>query len=202
MQGLRFPQRLLIFLLRGLLILPKLVKNGCYRLSSLWFWWEATQAWWTFETSCEHFTFMFAWVAAQIDPESTAGHANVMQSATIHLAITRTVCIICEMIIFCQTSCNYVTIQFYARRSNGCFTFCFLLGAMRWLSCKSTAKWSPSPDLTWTNETLPASQNKMLPFRSIRKQLQTKGLSDSISSNIWLRFWVLTVCFSEWSLLQ
>ena len=37
---------------------------------------------------------------------------------------------------------------------------------------------------------------------SIRRQLQTKGLSDSISSNIWLRFWVLTVCFWEWILLQ
>ena len=118
----------------------KVCQNGFYRLASLWFWRDATQTWWTFETSWKYCTFMFAWVAAQIDPESTAGHANVKQSATIHLAITRTVCIICEMIIFCQTSCNYVTIQFYARRSNGCFTFCFLLGAMRWLSCKSTAK--------------------------------------------------------------
>ena len=62
------------------------------------------------------------------------------------------------------------------------------------------SKRSPSPDLTWTNETFSASQYKMLPFMSIRRQLQTKGLSDSISSNIWLRFWVLTVCF--WDLLQ
>ena len=38
-------------------------------------------------------------------------------------------------------------------------------------------KRSPSPDLTWTNETFPASQYKMLPFRSIRRRLQTKGLS-------------------------
>ena len=53
-------------------ILPKLVKNGCYRLSS---WWDATQTWWTFEASWKYFPFMFAWVAAQIDPESTAGHA-------------------------------------------------------------------------------------------------------------------------------
>ena len=62
------------------------------------------------------------------------------------------------------------------------------------------SKRSPSPDLTWTNETFSASQYKMLPFMSIRRQLQTKGFSDSISSNIWLRFWVLTVCF--WDLLQ
>ena len=62
------------------------------------------------------------------------------------------------------------------------------------------SKRSPSPDLTWTNETFSASQYKMLPFMSVRRQLQTKGFSDSISSNIRLRFWVLTVCF--WDLLQ
>ena len=56
-------------------------------------------------------------------------------------------------------------------------------------------KRSPSPDLTWNQRnisSLPVWDVAMLPFRSIRKQLQTKGLSASISSNIWLRFWFLT----------
>ena len=53
----------------------KVCQKSCYRLVSLWFWWAATQAWWTFETSWKYCTFMFAVGAAQIDPESTAGHA-------------------------------------------------------------------------------------------------------------------------------
>ena len=53
----------------------KVCQNGCYRLASLWFWWAATSAWWTFKTSWKYFTFMFALGAGQIDPESTAGHA-------------------------------------------------------------------------------------------------------------------------------
>ena len=66
----------------------------------------------------------------------------VMQSAIIHLAITRPVCIIrenCHMIILCWPYLH-ATIELYTCRSTGCFTFCFLIGAMRWLSCKSAAK--------------------------------------------------------------
>ena len=147
---------------------------------------------------------MFAWVAAQIDPESTAGHANVMQSATIHLAITRTACTMCEnchMIISCWPYLHATIYNFTrvdppgASPSVSCLVPCVGFLASRQLS--------PTPDLTWTNEAFPASHNNMLPFRSIRMQLQTKGLSGSISSNIWLRFWVLTVLFFwNWSLLQ
>ena len=126
-----------------------------------------------------------------------------MQSAIIRLAITRTVCTICE-------NCPVITLcwpYLYATIYN--CTRVDPPGAsppVSWLvpcvGCLASRQLIPSPDLTWTNEAFPASQNKMLRFRSIRRQLQTKGLSGSISSNIWLRFWVLTVFFWEWSLLQ
>ena len=76
--------------------------------------------------------------------ELTQSQLLVMQSAIIHLAvlaITRTVCIICDnchMIILCWP-CLHVTI-YNTCRSTGCFTVYFLLGAMCWLSCKSAAK--------------------------------------------------------------
>ena len=72
----------------------------------------------------------------------TQSQLLVMQSAIIRLAITRTACTICEnchMIILCWPYLH-VTIELYTCRSTGCFTFCFLIGEMRWLSCKSTAK--------------------------------------------------------------
>ena len=43
-----------------------------------------------------------------------------------------------DHLVLAILTCNYI--QLYTRRSTGCFTFCFLLGAMRWLSCKSAAK--------------------------------------------------------------
>ena len=72
----------------------------------------------------------------------TQSQLLVMQSAIVHLAITRTACTICEnchMIILCWPYLH-VTIELYTCRSTGCFTFCFLIGEMRWLSCKWTAK--------------------------------------------------------------
>ena len=127
-----------------------------------------------------------------------------MGSSTNWLAITRTVCIICEnchMIISCWPYLHATIYNFTrvdppgASPSVSCLVPCVGFLASRQLS--------PTPDLTWTNEAFPASHNNMLPFRSIRMQLQTKGLSGSISSNIWLRFWVLTVLFFwKWSLLQ
>ena len=116
----------------------------------------------------------------------------VMQSAIIHLAITRPVCIIrenCHMIILCWPYLH-ATIELYTCRSTGCFTFCFLIGAMRWLSCKSAAKEVSRFDLEQRNiSSLPKSD---VAIQVTRRQFQTKGLSGSISSNIWLRFWVLT----------
>ena len=166
----------LCILLRGLLILPKLVKNGCYRLSSLWFWWEATQAWWTFETSWEYFPFMFAWVAVQIDPESTAGHANVRQSATIRLAITRTACTICEncrIIILCWPYLHATIYNCTRVNPPGASPpVSWLVPCVGFLASRQL---SPSPDLTWTNEAFPASQNKMLPFRWLEGSFKLKA---------------------------
>ena len=43
-----------------------------------------------------------------------------------------------DHLVLAILTCNYV--QLYTCRSTGCFTSCFLIGAMRWLSCKSAAK--------------------------------------------------------------
>ena len=68
----------------------------------------------------------------------TRSQLLVRQSAIIHLAITRTVCIICEnchMIILCWPY-SHATIHNCTRVDPPGF----LIGAMRWLSCKSAAK--------------------------------------------------------------
>ena len=133
----------------------------------------------------------------------TRSQLLVMRSAIIHLAITRPACTICEnchMITLCWP---YLHATIYNRTRvdpPGASPPVSWLGPC--VGCLASRQQKKSTDLTWTNEAFPASQNKMLPFRSIRRRLQTKGLSGSISSNIRLRFWVLTVFFWEWSLLQ
>ena len=86
-------------------------KNGCYRLASLWFWCDATSAWWTFKTSWKYFTFMFAW-GAQIDPESTAGHAICDNSFGHHQNCLHSMRKLPCDHLFARHTCNYVTIQF------------------------------------------------------------------------------------------
>ena len=113
-------------------------QNGCYRLVSLWFWWYAKSAWWTFETSWKCFTFMCALGAGQIDADSTAGHAICDNSLGHHqncLYNMRKLPYDDHLVLAILTC-----MQLYTCRSTGCFTFCFLIGAMRWLSCKSAAK--------------------------------------------------------------
>ena len=148
----------------------------CYRLVSLWFWWAATQAWWTFDTSWKYFTFMFALGAGQIDPESTAGHANVRQSATIHLAITRTACTMCEnchMIILCWPYLHATIYNCTRVNPPGASPpVSWLVPCVGFLASRQL---SPSPDLTWTNEAFLASQNKMLPFRWLEGSFKLKA---------------------------
>ena len=100
-----------------------------------------------------------------------------------------TICENCHMIILCWPYLH-VTIELYTCRSTGCFTFCFLIGEMRWLSCKSTAKEVHLQ--IWPGPTKHFQPPSMVAIQVTRRQLQTRGLSGSISSNIWLRFWVLT----------
>ena len=68
----------------------------------------------------------------------------------------------------------YNYIQLYTCRSTGCFTSCFLIGAMRWLSCKSAAK-EVHLQIWQTNETFLASQYEMLPFRWLEGSFKLKA---------------------------
>ena len=76
----------------------------------------------------------------------TQSQLLVMQSAIIHLTIFNhhQSCLHNmrklphDHLVLAILACNYI--QLYTCRSSGCFTSCFLIGAMRWLSCKSTAK--------------------------------------------------------------
>ena len=117
----------------------KVCQKCCYRLASLWFWWAATQAWWIFETSWEYFLFMFALGAGQIDPESTAGQAICDNSLGHHQNCLHNMRKLpYDHLVLAILTCNHT--QLYTCRSTGCFTSCFLIGAMRWLSCRSAAK--------------------------------------------------------------
>ena len=169
-------------------------QNGCYRLVSLWFSWYATSAWWRFETSWKCFTFMCALGAGQIDADSTAGHAICGNSLGHHknclqnmrkLPYDHLVLAILTCIYIYTIAINCIPVD----PPGASPSVSWLVPCVGFLASRQQKK---STDLTWTNEAFPASQNKMLPFRSIRRRLQTKGLSGSISSNIWLRFWVLT----------
>ena len=128
---------------------------GCYRLASFWFWWDATQTWWTFETYRKYFTFMFALGAGQIDPESTAGHAICDNSLGHHQTCLHNMRKLpYDHLVLAILTCNYI--QSYTCRSTGCFTSCFLIGAMRWLSCKSAANSISRFDLDqWSIFSLP-----------------------------------------------
>ena len=165
----------------------KVCQKCCYRLASLWFWWAATQAWWIFETSWEYFPFMFALGAGQIDSESTAGQAICDNSLGHHQNCLHNMRKLpYDHLVLAILTCNHT--QLYTCRSTGFPDWCHALAFLQ-----VGSKRSPSPDLTLTNEKFPASQYDMLPFRSMRRRLQTRGLSGSISSNIWLRFWVLSI---------
>ena len=88
-------------------------QNGSYRLASLWFWWDATSAWWTFETSWKYFIFMFAWGAGQFDPDSTAGHAICDNSHGHQNCLHNVRKLPCDHLLQdIYVTCNYVTIQF------------------------------------------------------------------------------------------
>ena len=86
------------------------------------------------------------WGIRQILPSLDAAVSLQIRwdTALIHLAIaiTSAVCIMCEnchMIILCWPYLH-VTIQLYTCKPTECFTFCFLIGAMCWLSCKPAVK--------------------------------------------------------------
>ena len=146
----------------------------CYRLVSLWFWWAATQAWKTFETSWEYFTFMFAWVAAQIDPESTAGHAICDNSLGRHQTCLHNMRKLpYDHLVLAILTCNYIQYNCTRVDPPGASPPVSWLGPC--VGCLSSRQLSPSPDLTWTNEAFPASQNKMLPFKWLEGSFKLKA---------------------------
>ena len=83
--------------------------------------------------SCLH------WEQDKIDPESTAGQAICDNSLGHHQNCLHNMRKLpYDHLVLAILACNHT--QLYTCRSTGCFTSCFLIGAMRWLSCKSAAK--------------------------------------------------------------
>ena len=149
-------------------------QNGCYRLASLWFWWYAkSSAWWTFETSWKYFTLMFALGAGHSDADSTAGHAICDNSLGHHqnclYNMRKVPYILSCWAYMTHTTCN-CTILYIVDPPGVSPSVSCLVPCVGFLASRQQKK---SPDLTWSNETFLASQNKMLPFRSIRRQLYT-----------------------------
>ena len=120
----------------------KVCQNGCYRLASLWFWWAATSAWWTFKTSWKYFTFMFALGAGQIDPESTAGHA------------------ICDNSLGHQQKCLYIPVEI--TQEDLCHQFVVTTRVLT--TCALTERPGPPPPKPYTKVSQVSGINKKRPL--------------------------------------